>query len=217
MEIAKYTDSTPTAHADEKHAILLASKSNYQNILEGTHVPGVTYSAELTSGLTSKRTSHKIAEQGRRNRINMALQEMQQLLPSPTCGSKKVNPANTNGSTAAGVVIKDEPGNEKSPTAEGKSSGGAQQANSKAATVELAIDYIKQLKSELGERDKEIESRDKEVEELKKKLEEMKRILGESSSRSSMVMEEIPEENTERGITNEMVLDATKEAEPEEA
>jgi hypothetical protein len=32
-----------------------------------------------------------------------------------------------------------------------------------------------------------------------------------------MVMEEIPEENTERGITNEMVLDATKEAEPEEA
>ena len=32
-------------------------------------------------GLTSKRTSHKIAEQGRRNRINEAIKEMQTLLP----------------------------------------------------------------------------------------------------------------------------------------
>jgi hypothetical protein len=66
----------------ETSAILLASKSNYQNIIEGTHLPGVTYPEALSENLTSKRTSHKIAEQGRRNRINTALQEIASLLPS---------------------------------------------------------------------------------------------------------------------------------------
>ena len=69
----------------ETSALLLASKSNYQNILDGTHLPGVTYPEALSENLTSKRTSHKIAEQGRRNRINTALQEIAALLPqSPT-------------------------------------------------------------------------------------------------------------------------------------
>src|SRR5436305_12213546 len=63
-------------------ALLLASKSNYQNILEGTHLPGVMYPEALSTNLTSKRTSHKIAEQGRRNRINSALQEIAKLLPN---------------------------------------------------------------------------------------------------------------------------------------
>lgn len=65
----------------ETSALLLASKSNYQNILDGTHLPGVTYPEALSENLTSKRTSHKIAEQGRRNRINTALQEIAALLP----------------------------------------------------------------------------------------------------------------------------------------
>ncbi|KAL8731401.1 MAG: hypothetical protein Q9181_004317, partial [Wetmoreana brouardii] len=60
----------------ETSALLLASKSNYQNLLEGTHLPGVSYPETLSTNLTSKRTSHKIAEQGRRNRINTALQEI---------------------------------------------------------------------------------------------------------------------------------------------
>jgi hypothetical protein len=62
--------------AEDTASLLLASKSNYQNILEGTHLPGVSYPTELSTNLTSKRTSHKIAEQGRRNRINSALQEI---------------------------------------------------------------------------------------------------------------------------------------------
>src|SRR5690606_1394565 len=43
----------------EDTALLLASKSNYQNLLEGNHLPGVSYPEELSTGLTSKRTSHK--------------------------------------------------------------------------------------------------------------------------------------------------------------
>lgn len=60
---------------------LLMYKSNYHNILEGNTVPGVSYPSELSTNLTSKRTSHKIAEQGRRNRINSALQIIAGMLP----------------------------------------------------------------------------------------------------------------------------------------
>ncbi len=116
----------------ETSALLLASKSNYQNILEGNHLPGVSYPEALSTNLTSKRTSHKIAEQGRRNRINTALQEIASLLPPPA-------PSNCSGST-----------NQSSGSANIIMSGSAaQQSNSKASTVELAIEYIKSLQAEL--------------------------------------------------------------------
>lgn len=110
--------------------MLLASKSNYQNILEGTHLPGVSYPEALSTNLTSKRTSHKIAEQGRRNRINTALQEIASLLPpqTPTNGS-----SNQSGGSANIVMT----------------GTAAQQSNSKASTVEMAIEYIKSLQTEL--------------------------------------------------------------------
>lgn len=104
----------------ETSALLLASKSNYQNLIEGTHLPGVTYPEALSENLTSKRTSHKIAEQGRRNRINTALQEIASLLPH---GRDLETDGSATPSMAAG--------------------------NSKATTVEAAIDYIKTLQMEL--------------------------------------------------------------------
>jgi vacuolar-type H+-ATPase subunit I/STV1 len=137
-----------TGGTDNTHALLLASKSNYQNILDGTTVPGVVYPTSLSTNLTSKRTSHKIAEQGRRNRINMALQEMQALLPSPLMAAQDA----------------------KSPD-----SSAAQSSNSKAAKVESAIDYIKQLKQEVSDRDKLIESKDQEMEQLRKELAALRR------------------------------------------
>ena len=108
--------------------MLLASKSNYQNILDGTTVPGVVYPTSLSTNLTSKRTSHKIAEQGRRNRINMALQEMQALLPSPQIRAQDA-------AAAAGP----------------EHSAAAQSSSSKAAKVESAIEYIKQLQKQCSE------------------------------------------------------------------
>ena len=124
----------------ETSALLLASKSNYQNILEGTHLPGVSYPEALSTNLTSKRTSHKIAEQGRRNRINLALQEIASLLPSSPLSSHGTNqvPGRDGGandsSAATGVIM---------------TGNAAQQSNSKASTVELAIEYIKSLRAEL--------------------------------------------------------------------
>ena len=135
----------------ETSALLLASKSNYQNILEGTHLPGVSYPDALSENLTSKRTSHKIAEQGRRNRINSALQEMSALLPPAIhpggsgSGGEGASPVGSGAGTAG---------------TSGNGSGGAAAAasgaspvtpaaNSKASTVEMAIDYIRALQAEL--------------------------------------------------------------------
>ncbi|PVI00721.1 hypothetical protein DM02DRAFT_386096 [Periconia macrospinosa] len=132
---------------DDTHALLLASKSNYQNILDGTTVPGVVYPTSLSTNLTSKRTSHKIAEQGRRNRINTALQEMQALLPSPQIDGKEA----------------------KSPEP-----GGPQSNNSKAAKVESAIEYIKQLQQQCRDKDKLIDQKNQEMEALRKELDALK-------------------------------------------
>lgn len=131
---------------DTAASLLLASKSNYQNILEGTHLPGVSYPTELSTNLTSKRTSHKIAEQGRRNRINSALQEIATLLPR---GPGKDSGGEKSGSGDAGDC--------------NDSKGGGQSANSKASTVEQAIDYIKQLKQELAEQRKRTEEAEKKL------------------------------------------------------
>jgi hypothetical protein len=132
--------------SDDTASLLLASKSNYQNILEGTHLPGVSYPTELSTNLTSKRTSHKIAEQGRRNRINSALQEIATLLPR--------NSSKDSGGEKSGS------GDGENPEG-GPAKGTSQSANSKASTVEQAIEYIKQLKKDLADANKRAEEAEK--------------------------------------------------------
>ncbi|KAK4148623.1 helix-loop-helix DNA-binding domain-containing protein [Chaetomidium leptoderma] len=122
--------------AEEAASHLLATKSNYQRILEGNTLPGVSYPSELSTNLTSKRTSHKIAEQGRRNRINSALQEIATLLPRP--------PKDSEGEGSDTRKDKDKDKNGSAP-------------NSKASTVELAIEYIKQLQQEVVEANRRAE------------------------------------------------------------
>ncbi|KAF3937187.1 hypothetical protein ABW19_dt0203037 [Dactylella cylindrospora] len=80
---------------------------------------GLSYPEHLATNLTHKRTSHKIAEQGRRNRINNALAEIASLLPRK-------------------AVDKGEGGSNAQP-------------GSKASTVELAIEYIKELQTNLDQ------------------------------------------------------------------
>ncbi|KAM0489024.1 hypothetical protein ACHAP7_000078 [Fusarium lateritium] len=127
--------------AESAASQLLMSKSNYQNILEGNKVPGVSYPSELSTNLTSKRTSHKIAEQGRRNRINSALQVMAGLLP----GGDKAN------------LI------EESDKKDGKQ---ANAQNSKASVVESAIAHMKTLEKENADLKKEMEELKKQLEGL---------------------------------------------------
>lgn len=124
---------------EEAASHLLATKSNYQRILEGNTVPGVSYPSELSTNLTSKRTSHKIAEQGRRNRINSALQEIATLLPRPPKDSE--GEGSDTKKDKNGVV-----------------------PNSKASTVEMAIEYIKQLQQEVAEATRRAEEAEKKLE-----------------------------------------------------
>ena len=163
----------------------LTQRSNYQNLIEGTHVPGVSYPSELSTNLTSKRTSHKIAEQGRRNRINLALQEMQSLLPNK-CG----NGAHPNSNN---VIVKGDDGDddedgiaERGGKSAANGSLGKQGGNSKAATVESAIEYIKYMQSQQKTWQEErsvwnqrVEEKDGEIEELRRKLGEMEKRFGE--------------------------------------
>ncbi len=137
---------TPGLSNDDSASRLLASKSNYQRILEGNTMPGVTYPSELSTNLTSKRTSHKIAEQGRRNRINSALQEIATLLPK---GALKES------SEGDGDNIKGDKTDAKQSNT----------PNSKASTVESAIEYIKHLQKELAEATKRADEAEKKLRE----------------------------------------------------
>lgn len=85
----------PSSGKDDLSA-LLASKSNYQTIVEGKHSQlGLQYPEQLSAELTSKRTSHKLAEQGRRNRINVALQELADLVAPNAAVNSKANTVET--------------------------------------------------------------------------------------------------------------------------
>ena len=136
----------------------------------------MSYPEALSENLTSKRTSHKIAEQGRRNRINTALQEIAALLPqvpiSPDVRGKDVSagegtPNGTaNGSAANGTGAK---GKSKERTNSiGAGAGSASASSSKANTVEMAIEYIRALHGELRD--------------VKGRLEVAERRLGERES-----------------------------------
>lgn len=181
------------------------------------------YPEALSKNLNSKRTSHKIAEQGRRNRINTALQEMQSLLPTPpsshpssesvsaleptknatksyneddahaaiysgTDHEKKKLPSDTNvdtgrsqqqqqherQSTESSSPIASVINSTSNPPAPVPSSSSSTttslQQNSKAATIENAIEYIKLLKREARERDILLEKRGSKLQELQAQL-----------------------------------------------
>ncbi|KAL1850541.1 hypothetical protein Plec18170_006826 [Paecilomyces lecythidis] len=122
----------------ETSALYLASKSNYQHILDGTLLPGVSYPETLAENLSSKRTNHKLAEQGRRNRINTALKEIETLLP-PGFAQERAKDSPSGGAKNA------------------EKEKGGNQAISKASTVEMAIDYIKALKQELEDTQRKLQ------------------------------------------------------------
>lgn len=86
--------------------------------------------------------NHKLAEQGRRNRINTALKEIEGLLPPSLIREREK--ADRAGEGGDGGVN----GNATSKTSDKPSSN---QTISKASTVEMTIVYIKSLQQELSE------------------------------------------------------------------
>ena len=146
-----------SSSADEAAELLLTAKSNYQRIIEGSTLAGMSFPSELSTNLTSKRTSHKIAEQGRRNRINLAIQEIAMLLPKPPPREDDTAVPREGGAAAGRLGSEPDDGGNKSEGARsGGGSGnagstGASTPNTKASTVEMAIDYIRQLQKEVAD------------------------------------------------------------------
>ncbi|KAB8199318.1 hypothetical protein BDV34DRAFT_207100 [Aspergillus parasiticus] len=161
--------------SSETSALYLASKSNYQHILDGTLLPGVSYPEALAENLSSKRTNHKLAEQGRRNRINNALKEIEALIPAGFVNMKNAKDA-TPCSLKGSEKEKEKPSN---------------QQISKASTVEMAIDYIKALK--------------KELEETKSKLEAAEARLGEKETFQAHDDDSVSPENEQLEKPGEVV------------
>jgi hypothetical protein len=162
------------------HALLLASKSNYQNLLEGNHLPGISYPDSLSTGLTSKRTSHKVAEQGRRNRINDALKEMQALIPA------------SSGARAEELMTNGGGGDDDSQEAKEKDRDAAVKSNSsKAATVESANRYIRVLKETDAAQKAAIAELQKAVDEMRARLGEGKKADVEVSAEAAEAAEAV--------------------------
>ncbi|KAJ5253785.1 hypothetical protein N7524_010965 [Penicillium chrysogenum] len=104
----------------------LASKSNYECIVEGTGSKlGLAYPDHLLTGLDAKRVSHKNAEKDRRDRLSRALQALSELIAD--------NEAESNNSDIVSEVV----------------SLYKEQHGNKVATVEAAVQYIKGLRKEL--------------------------------------------------------------------
>jgi hypothetical protein len=183
--------------------MLLASKSNYQNLVEGNRLPGVNYPDSLSSGLTSKRTSHKVAEQGRRNRINEALKEMQSLIPEP---SKPTRSPSKDDDPDTAIPASPDAGAEddKLPEAKGNSKESKEDAfsksnNSKAATVELANEYIKKMQMDSAMQSAEVEMLKRENEELKRRLAGSSQTSSDAGVGLQEVAAESPEKMSESG------------------
>lgn len=129
----------------------------------------MNYPDSLSTGLTSKRTSHKVAEQGRRNRINDALKEMQSLLPK---SSAKVGKETSNSEGSPEALPDGDTKDNRDDAVKSNSS--------KAATVESANEYIKKLQMENAA-----------LLQLKREHEEMKRRLeNQSTSEPAAILEE---------------------------
>jgi hypothetical protein len=183
--------------------MLLASKSNYQNLVEGNRLPGVNYPDSLSTGLTSKRTSHKVAEQGRRNRINEALKEMQSLIPKPSKPTRSPSKDDD-----PDIVVPPSPDlaaeDEKLPEANGNSKESKEEAlsksnSSKAATVELANEYIKKMQKDSAMQVAEVEMLKRENEELKRRLAGTSQTSSDAGAGSQEVAADSPEKMSEGG------------------
>ncbi|CAG8519939.1 17014_t:CDS:2 [Dentiscutata heterogama] len=142
----------------EEVAEKLASQSNYKNILEGTSKSlGISYSSDVHSSLESRRTTHKAAEQKRRDSLKQSFDELKKVIPLHSITSDNTKGNNKNGC-----------GNDRNTT-KGKScdSNGSSKNISKLLLLKRAHDHIVELHQQTKEKDELIQKLTNELDELK--------------------------------------------------
>ncbi|KAJ2709237.1 hypothetical protein H4R19_004355 [Coemansia spiralis] len=89
--IVAATSTTNIVGLESDVVTRLATKSNYQNIMEGnSEMLGLKYHTEFKSGLERRRTNHKQAEQKRRDSLKVCFHDLKARLPGvdPKLASK---------------------------------------------------------------------------------------------------------------------------------
>lgn len=139
---------------------ILATRSNYQNLMEGKGAAlGIAFSTQIKSGLEVRRTAHKAAEQKRRDSLKEWFDRLrcevedgyvkrQKTLMSQVIKAQELEKNHGHKSTSQTT---DE---EEDTTVDGS----AMKPLSKVLLLQYAYEYISSLKSTLQERDSTIES-----------------------------------------------------------
>ncbi|KAI8378141.1 hypothetical protein EDC96DRAFT_493738 [Choanephora cucurbitarum] len=142
-------------HSVEDAEHILATRSNYQNLMEGKGAAlGIAFSTQIKSGLEVRRTAHKAAEQKRRDslkewfdRLRHEVEEgyvkRQKTLMSQIIKEQELEKANSskkNGDTSA----EDE---------QGEDANSSMKPLSKVLLLQYAYEYIASLKNRLEEKD----------------------------------------------------------------
>ncbi|CAG8637868.1 9120_t:CDS:2, partial [Rhizophagus irregularis] len=144
----------PGVLADEV-AEQLAKKSNYRSILEGTAKSlGISYSSDVHSSLESRRTTHKAAEQKRRDSLKQSFDELKKVVPYQST----LNKSNSNSG--------DVKNNDNKNNINGKSDGSMKNV-SKLFLLKRAHDYIVELEQKSKVKDELIQKLNDELDELK--------------------------------------------------
>ncbi|CAG8501798.1 2367_t:CDS:2 [Cetraspora pellucida] len=135
----------------------LANKSNYVSILEGTAKSlGISYSSDVHSSLESRRTTHKAAEQKRRDSLKQSFDELKKVIPF-NAATGNINISNNgcdgnNNNSISGKV--------------GDNSGSMKNV-SKLFLLKRAHDHIVELHQQTKEKDLIIQNLKNELDELR--------------------------------------------------
>lgn len=151
-----------SVHSVEDAERILATRSNYQNLMEGKGAAlGIAFSTQIKSGLEVRRTAHKAAEQKRRDSLKEWFDRLrrevedgyvkrQKTLMSQVIKAQELEKNNNNSKQRSNTT--DEEMEEASAV-----DSSAMKPLSKVLLLQYAYEYISSLKTTLEERDATIE------------------------------------------------------------
>jgi hypothetical protein len=157
---------TSAVHSVEDAERILATRSNYQNLMEGKGAAlGIAFSTQIKSGLEVRRTAHKAAEQKRRDSLKEWFDRLrrevedgyvkrQKTLMSQVIQAQEMEKNSSAASKKKDIATEDGE-DDGAATAEGTTA--AMKPLSKVLLLQYAYEYIASLKDTLQERDKTIE------------------------------------------------------------
>lgn len=157
------TSSTAAVRSVEDAERILATRSNYQNLMEGKGAAlGIAFSTQIKSGLEVRRTAHKAAEQKRRDSLKEWFDRLRREVEDGYVKRQKTLMSQV---IKAQELEKNNNGKQKSHNTTDEemeentvvSDANVMKPLSKVLLLQYAYEYISSLKETLEEKDKTIE------------------------------------------------------------